>query len=129
MEKSWNFNTVYSYNFFVKISWNQLILRLFFQVAAINTEAVDAFMSLSNLTHFYFGLITEWLDSMNALMSKEGTPQSKDSFPILVNGVVEMYTLSKLYKTLQTAFFRAQRVKILKMPKTAAKKQYIATMK
>ena len=98
-------------------------------MAAINTEAVDAFMSLSNLTHFYFGLITEWLDSMNALMSKEGTPQSKDSFPILVNGVVEMYTLSKLYKTLQTAFFRAQRVKILKMPKSAAKKQYIATMK
>ena len=54
---------------------------------------------------------------------------SKDSFPILVNQVVEMYTLSKLYKTLNTALPNAQRVKILKMPKSATKKQYIATMK
>ena len=100
-----------------------------FQVAAINAEAVDAFLCLSNMTHFYFGLITEWLDSMNALMFKDDVTHSKDSFPILVNGVVEMYTLSKLYKTLQNALPRAQRVKILKMPKSATKKQYIATQK
>ena len=98
-------------------------------MAAINAEAVDAFLCLSNMTHFYFGLITEWLDSMNALMFKDDVTHSKDSFPILVNGVVEMYTLSKLYKTLQNALPRAQRVKILKMPKSATKKQYIATQK
>jgi hypothetical protein len=97
-------------------------------VAATNAEAVDALLSLSNLSHFFLGLTTEWLDSMNALMSKDSS-NSKDSFPILVNNVVEMYTLSRLFKTVQNAMPMAKRVKILKMPKSATKKQYIANQK
>jgi len=94
------------------------------EVATINAEAVDAFLSLKNITHFWFGLKTEWLESMNALVSN-----NKDSFPIYINGVVEMYTLTKLYKTLLTAMPNAKRVKILKMSKSATKKQYISTQK
>ena len=102
---------------------------IFFQVATINAEAVDAFLSLKNITHFWFGLKTEWLDSMNALVSNKYGSTSKDSFPISINGVVEMYTLTKLYKTLLTAMPNAKRVKILKMSKSATKKQYISTQK
>ena len=40
-----------------------------------------------------------------------------------------MYTLTKLYKTLLTAMPNATRVKILKMSKSATKKQYISTQK
>ena len=103
---------------------NFIYIYFFFQVATINAEAVDAFLSLKNITHFWFGLKTEWLESMNALVSN-----NKDSFPIYINGVVEMYTLTKLYKTLLTAMPNAKRVKILKMSKSATKKQYISTQK
>ena len=100
------------------------------KVASINAEAVDAFLSLGNVTHFWFGLTTEWLDSMNTLLlGKDRSTVLKDSFPILVNGVVEMYTLTKLYKTLLTALPNAKRVKILKMSKSATKKQYISSQK
>jgi len=99
------------------------------EVAAINAEALDAFLSLTNLTHVYIGLTTEWLDTMNTLMSKEGSSNAKDSFPVLVNGVVEMYTLGKLFKTVSSALPRAQKVKILKMPKSSTKKQYISLQK
>ena len=66
---------------------------------------------------------------MNTLMSKEGSSNAKDSFPVLVNGVVEMYTLGKLFKTVSSALPRAQKVKILKMPKSSTKKQYISLQK
>lgn len=97
-------------------------------MAAINAEAVDAFLSLAHLTHFYLGIKIEWLETMNALFQSNKDGHSKDAFPILVNGVCEMYTLTKLYKTLLTALPNAQKVKILKMPKSATKKQYIATL-
>ena len=84
---------------------------------------------MSKLTHVYIGLTTEWLDTMNTLMSKEGSTSAKDSFPVLVNGVVEMFTLGKLYKTLSNALPNAQKVKILKMPKSSTKKQYISLQK
>ena len=99
-------------------------------MANINAEAMDSFLSLKNLTHFFFGLKTEWLELMNDLLTRKDSSLSpKDSFPIVVNGHVEMYTLSKLYKTLLTAMPDAHKVKILKMPKTATRKQYISTQK
>ena len=100
-----------------------------FQIPAINAEILDAFLSLKNITHFWFGLKTEWLDSMNLMINKDKGATSKDSFPINVNGVTEMYTLTKLYKTLLTAMPNATRVKILKMSKSATKKQYISAQK
>ena len=66
---------------------------------------------------------------MNLMINKGQGATSKDSFPINVNGVTEMYTLTKLYKTLLTAMPNATRVKILKMSKSATKKQYISTQK
>ena len=66
---------------------------------------------------------------MNLMINKGQGATSKDSFPINVNGVTEMYTLTKLYKTLLTAMPNAIRVKILKMSKSATKKQYISTQK
>jgi len=98
-------------------------------IPVINAEILDAFLSLKNITHFWFGLKTEWLDSMNLMINKGQGATSKDSFPINVNGVTEMYTLTKLYKTLLTAMPNATRVKILKMSKSATKKQYISTQK
>ena len=103
--------------------------RFKLQVATTNKNVMDAVISMNSLTHFYFGLKTEWLESMTALLSnKEGAPV-KDSFPVVVNGLVEMYTLTKLYKTLSSAMPMAQKVKILKMPKSATRKQYISTQK
>ena len=106
-----------------------MIFFVSFQIPAINAEILDAFLSLKNITHFWFGLKTEWLDSMNLMINKGQGATSKDSFPINVNGVTEMYTLTKLYKTLLTAMPNATRVKILKMSKSATKKQYISTQK
>ena len=78
--------------------------------------------------HFQILLLIELLFK-NLLINKDKGATSKDSFPINVNGVTEMYTLTKLYKTLLTAMPNATRVKILKMSKSATKKQYISTQK
>ncbi len=84
-------------------------------------------LSMNNMLQFYLGLTSEWLDSISGVLSKEKS--AKDSFPIVVNGVIEMYTLSKLYKTLMLAMPNAKKVKILKMPKSATTKTNIANRK
>lgn len=80
-------------------------------------------MAMGNLTHFYLGLTNEWLESMNSLL----TSGAKDSFPILVNGVCEMYSLSKLFKTLSSSMPQC-RVKILKMSRNATGKQFLDSL-
>jgi len=89
---------------------------------------------MAELNLFILGLTNEWLESMNTLLQatsasigKEGSAPrqpTRDSFPILVNGVCEMFSLKKLYKTLTDALPSAQ-VKILKMPQSATIKQSI----
>lgn len=93
----------------------------FSQVASINSEILDSALSMSQLTHFYLGLTTEWLNSMKTLMDSSS---QKDSFPILVKGVCEMYSLSKLFKALQTALPNST-VKVLKMKQQSTTKQFI----
>ena len=99
-------------------------------MAAINAEAVDAFLSLSQLTHFYLGLKIEWLEQVmgSLFQTEKEAPKSKYIFPILINGVCEWYTLNKLYKTILTALPNAQKLKILTMPTSATKKQYISNL-
>ena len=104
------------------------------EVAAVNSEIVDSVLSMAELNLFILGLTNEWLESMNTLLQatsasigKEGSAPrqpTRDSFPILVNGVCEMFSLKKLYKTLTDALPSAQ-VKILKMPQSATIKQSI----
>ena len=96
-------------------------------MAAINAELSNAMLSMNQLSVFYLGLTSEWLDSISGVLSKE--KGAKDSFPILVNDHIEMYTLSKLYKTLTGYMPNAQKVKILKMPKSATTKTNIANRK
>ncbi|TRY71707.1 hypothetical protein TCAL_04757 [Tigriopus californicus] len=91
------------------------------EVASINSEILDSALSMSQLTHFYLGLTTEWLNSMKTLMDSSS---QKDSFPILVKGVCEMYSLSKLFKALQTALPNST-VKVLKMKQQSTTKQFI----
>ena len=100
------------------------------EVATVNSEIVDSVLSMAELNLFILGLTNEWLESMNSLLQMTGTagkdvkPTARDSFPILVNGVCEMFSLKKLYKTLTDALPSAQ-VKILKMPRSATTKQSI----
>ena len=86
-------------------------------------------MSVSSLSHFFLGLTNEWLDSMNQLLNtgQTSSSSSKDSFPILVRGTCEMYSLSKLFKTLSAAM-PSTKVKILKMSKQATSRQFIDTL-
>eukprot|EP00095_Tigriopus_kingsejongensis_P000598 maker-scaffold95_size379157-snap-gene-2.34 protein:Tk00598 transcript:maker-scaffold95_size379157-snap-gene-2.34-mRNA-1 annotation:"f-box lrr-repeat protein 7" len=91
------------------------------EVATINAEILDSTLSMSQLTHFYLGLTTEWLNSMK-------TANQKDSFPILVKGVCEMYSLSKLFKALQTALPNST-AKVLKMKQQSTTKQFIDSFK
>ena len=91
-------------------------------------------MSMPCLENFFLGLTNEWLESMSSLLSTanmgakgKSAKTQKDSFPILVNGVCEMYSLSKLFKMLSAAMPKSK-VKILKMSKNATGKQYIETL-
>ena len=100
-----------------------------FQVATINAEIVDSASSLGSVTHFFFGLTNEWLDSL-AVEAGTTTPAAKmDTVPIHINGKSERFTLSKLSKMLVAAMPKAQRVKVLKMSKKATTKQYLNNMK
>ena len=98
------------------------------EVATVNSEIVDSVLSMAELNLFILGLTNEWLESMNSLLqttsSGKDAKSARDSFPILVNGVCEMFSLKKLYKTLTDALPSAQ-VKILKMPQSATIKQSI----
>ena len=100
------------------------------EVATVNSEIVDSVLSMAELNLFILGLTNEWLESMSSLLQITGTsgkdvkPTARDSFPILVNGVCELFSLKKLYKTLTDALQSAQ-VKILKMPRSATTKQSI----
>lgn len=102
-------------------------------VAAINAEIVDFALSMPSLSRFFLGLTNEWLDSMNVLMAANnennggGGGPVRDSFPILVNGVCEMYSLSKLFKTLSAALPQSK-VKILKMSQGSTCKQHLSTL-
>ena len=103
-----------------------------FQVATINAEIVDSASSLGSVTHFFFGLTNEWLDSLAVKAVEAGatTPAAKmDTVPIHINGKSERFTLSKLSKMLVAAMPKAQRVKVLKMSKKATTKQYLNNMK
>ena len=80
---------------------------------------------MKHLSHFYLGLTNEWLDAMQKAMPRSGN--SKDSFPIIVNGTVEFYSLSKLFRTLSKSMSDSH-VKILKMPKQATGKQFIDSL-
>jgi len=97
------------------------------EVATVNAEMVDSVLSLNGLTHFYLGLTNEWLQSMSSLVGMSAG-KSKDSFPIMVNGSCEMYSLSKLFKTLSAAMPNAKVVKILKMRAQATGKQFLETL-
>ena len=102
------------------------------EVATVNSEIVDSVLSMAELNLFILGLTNEWLESMSSLLQITSAPgkdtnvrqTARDSFPILVNGVCEMFSLKKLYKTLTDALPSAQ-VKILKMPQSATTKQSI----
>ena len=98
-------------------------------MASINSELLDSALSLTRLTHFYVGLTNEWLETMAALMTSSHQQHKpvKDAFPILVGGACEMYSLSKLFKTL-SAGMPATRVKILKMSAAATGKQFLGTL-
>jgi hypothetical protein len=97
-------------------------------VAAVNTEIVDSAMSMHKLTHFFLGLTNEWLETINMASADGGAPKGqKDSFPIIVNGVLEMYSLSKLFKTLSNAMPNG-RVRVLKMNRSATGKQFLDTL-
>ena len=111
------------------ISFDFLKLELQFQVASVNSEIVDTVMSMSKLTHFYLGLTTEWLESMSSLLAMGNTSPSaqKDSFPINVNGTVDMYSLGKLSRTLATAL-PTSKVKILKMKRNSVGKQFLDSL-
>ena len=97
---------------------------------------VDSVLSMAELNLFILGLTNEWLESMNSLLRGSVGPANdassrqptRDNFPILVNGVCEMFSLKKLYKTLTDALPSAQ-VKILKMPQSASTKQSINARK
>ena len=103
------------------------------QVATINSEIVDSALSMAGLNFLVIGLTNEWLESMRALVGAKDpattggatSGKSRDNFPILVNGAIELFSLTKLFKTLSAALPSAQ-VKILKMPKSATTKQFIA---
>lgn len=104
------------------------------QVATINAEIVDSAMAMNHLTHFFLGLTNEWLESMSVLMHAQNGggagssgQQQKDSFPILVQGSCEMYSLNKVFKTLSSAMPLAK-VKILKMSRASTMKQFIETL-
>ena len=84
------------------------------------------------VSHFFFGLTNEWLDSLAVKAGEAGTttPAAKvDTVPIYINGKSEKFTLSKLSKMLVSAMPKAQRVKVLKMSKKATTKQYLNNMK
>ncbi len=99
-----------------------------FQVATINAEIVDSVPSTKGLSHFFLGLTNEWLHSMSSLTAATGKGGSgKDSFPIMVGGTCEMFSLSKLFKTLSVAM-PDSRVKVLKMPQNAMGKQFIDSL-
>ena len=85
---------------------------------------LDSALSLTRLTHFYIGLTNQWLETMSALTQQQN---GKDSFPILVDGNCEMYSLSKLFKTL-SAGMPETRVKILKMSAQATGKQFLTSL-
>jgi hypothetical protein len=91
---------------------------------------------MNNLTHFFLGLTNEWLESMNSIIAGGGgggattdnaSGVPKDSFPIQVKGICEMYSLSKLFKTLSLAMPNTK-VKILKMSKQATTKQFLESL-
>lgn len=91
-------------------------------------------MSLNHLTHFFLGLTNEWLESMSTLLHAQnggaaggGSQPQKDSFPIMVQGSCEMYSLNKVFKTLSAAMPLAK-VKILKMSRASTMKQFIETL-
>ena len=84
---------------------------------------MDLTLSMSQLTHFFLGLTSEWLDQMKKMMGSEGKT-SKDAFPIVVKGTVEMYSLSKLFKMLSNQLPNTL-VKVLKMKKQSTSKQFI----
>ncbi|QQP35252.1 Uncharacterized protein FKW44_023420 [Caligus rogercresseyi] len=99
------------------------------EVAAINAEIVDFALSMPSLSHFCLGLTNEWLDSMNSILSMTADKSApvRDSFPILVNGVCEMYSLYKLFKTLSAAL-PMSKVKVLRMSQQATKMQHIGAL-
>ncbi len=107
--------------------------RFRFQVATINAEIVDSIPSMSGLTHFFLGLTNEWLQSMSTLVAAVNASgggagsTKKDSFPIMVGGTCEMFSLSKLFKTLSSAMPDCH-VKILKMSQIATGKQFIENL-
>ncbi len=87
--------------------------------------------SIPGLSLFLLGLTNEWLQSMSTLMAASaasgGGGGPKDSFPIMVGGTCEMYSLSKLFKTM-SAVMPQSRVKILKMNQVATGKQFIDSL-
>ena len=91
-------------------------------------EIVDSAMAMSKLSYFYLGLLNEWLESMTSLIQGGTAGNSKKgSFPIMVKGECEMFSLGKLYSVLSEVMPESK-VKILKMSKSQSRNQYIDKM-